>query len=168
MKMKDTEIKESQDIKTEAVCDIPRSENEVYRIARKEYKDRHFVDLRIFFKSKDDGDRLIPSHKGIWIEEAYRQELIAGLVKARNASPVTKPEGEGFNSVVVCDIPVSENEIFRISKGSGSKNSFVDIRRFFEKGGKYVPYKRKGVSIMESSLDDVITGLMGMEPGRSS
>ena len=166
--MKDTQVKENQDFKTEVVCDVPRSENEVYRIARKEYKDRQFVDLRIFFKSKDDGDRLIPSHKGIWIEEAYRQELISGLVKARNASPVEKPEGEGFNSVAVCDISVSENEILRISKGSGSKNSFVDIRRFFEKGGKFVPYKRKGVSITEPALDEVIAGLMGMEPGRSS
>ena len=151
---------ENQHNGTEVIADVSKSESDVYRIARKEYKGRHFVDLRIFFRDKEDRARLIPTHKGICLDETMREELIAGLIKARQASLPAKLEGEAIQSVVVCDIPVSENEVCRISKGSGSKNTFVDVRRFFKKNGEYVPYKRKGISINESVLDDVITGLM--------
>jgi len=160
--MEKTNTKQNEESRTEVVCDVPRSENEVYRIARKEYKGRHFVDLRIFFRAKEDRDRLIPTHKGICLDETLREELIVGLIAARKAT-ATKSEDSKVQSVVVCEIPVSENEVCRISKGSGSKNSFVDIRRFFKKNGGYVPYKQKGVSITESVLDAVITGLMTPE-----
>ena len=154
----------NQDFKTEIICDVKRSETEIYRISRKEYKGRHFMDLRIFFRSKNDRDRLVPTHKGISIAEEIRQEVIVGLINARKASAVTKPEGEKVHSVTICEIPVSETETFRISKGCGSKNAFVDIRCFFKKGNGCFPSKRKGVSITESCLDDVITGLMRTEP----
>lgn len=159
---------QNQDFKTEVVCDVKRNDNEVYRIAHKEYKGANYVDLRIFFKSKDDENRLIPTFKGIWIEESMRQELIRALIDARKAPAVECPEDKEVESQVVCEVPVSEEEIYRISKGSGKKNAFVDVRRFFRREGKFIPYKRKGVSIQESALDDVITGLMKAEPSRQS
>lgn len=162
--MENTEKKETEYNQTNVAADVPRSENDVYRIARKEYKGRHFVDIRIFFRDKQDHTLLIPTHKGICLDEAFREELASGLIRARQAAVVEKSDTDPVRSIMVCDIPLSETEICRISKGAGNKNAFVDVRRFFKKDGDYVPYKRKGVSITESALDDVITGLMEMEP----
>lgn len=161
--MENSTNQENQHNGTEVISDVSRSENDVYRIARKEYKGRRFVDLRIFFRDKEDRDRLIPTHKGICLDETLREEIISGLIRARQASLPEKSEGEAIQSIVVCDIPVSENEVCRISKGSGSKNTFVDVRRFFKKNDAFVPYKRKGLSINEAVLDDVITELMKMD-----
>ncbi len=155
--------RQTPEFKTEVVCEVKRSDSDVYRISRKEYKGKHFVDLRIFYRSKDDADRLIPSGKGIWVEETLLQELITGLISARKFNAGEKPEKGNVTSSVICDIPVSEDEVLRISKGCGSKNVFVDIRRFWRKGSGYCPSKRKGIAIHESSLDDVITGLMRAE-----
>jgi hypothetical protein len=164
----ETTTQETQNNGTKVIADIPRSENDVYRIACKEYKDRHFVDVRIFFRDREDRNRLIPTNKGICLDEARREEVIAGMIRARQADLGEKTDGEAVQSVVICDIPVSETEVCRISKGSGSKNTFVDVRRFFKKNGEYVPYKRKGLSINVASLDDVITGLMEIESPHAS
>ena len=146
------------------LCDVPRSDNDVYRISRKEYKGVWYFDLRIFFRSKADATLLVPTTKGVCFPEKLREEVIAGLIMARKASGVECPEGEQFRSVKVCEVPISETEHYRISKGSGAKNTFVDIRKFFQKDGAYIPSKRKGVSILGGSLDEVITGLMRTEP----
>lgn len=154
----------NQEYQTEVVCDLPRSENEVYRISRREYKGIHYVDLRIFFRSREDKDRLLPAPKGICFEEKHLQALNSGLINARKAPAVQRPEGMDFHSVVIAEIPATETEVYRISKGCGSKNGFVDIRKFFKKNEDYVPYKKKGVSIQDSMLDDVITALISLEP----
>ena len=54
-----------QDEKSETVilADIPRSENDIYRISRKDYKGNRYLDLRSFFRAKDDRSKLVPSAK---------------------------------------------------------------------------------------------------------
>ncbi len=159
----ETTTQENKDFSTEVICIIPRSENEVYRISKIAYKGTSFRDVRIFFKPKQE-DRLAPTKKGLWIEEALLEEVVNGLVIAKNWPKVERPEGAKFHSVTVWEIPLSEKEIYRISKGCGEKNGFVDLRRFFKKDGQFVPYKRKGVTITEACLDQVIEGLQLTEP----
>jgi len=151
-----------QDVKQEIVvlADVPRSENDIYRISRKDYKGNRYLDLRIFFRAKDNKAKLVPSAKGVCFAEKFREPVIAGLIKARTAPQAVRPEGVSVASFTVCDIPISGTEIFRISKGCGQKATFVDIRKFYSKDGAYFPSKRKGVSIPESALEDVILGLM--------
>lgn len=146
------------------LCDIPRSENDLYRITRKQFRGNCYTDLRIFFKPKGNELLLAPSSHGLCFPDKFRKDIIAGLIKARQTDLPERAEGGEFASVKVCEIPISETERYRISKGSGPKNAFVDVRKFFLKDGAYVPSRRKGVSILGSSLDDVITGLMRTEP----
>ena len=150
------------------LTDVPRSENDVYRISQKDYKGNRYLDLRIFFRAKDDRNKLVPSAKGVCFAEKFREPVIAGLIKARTAPQAVRPEGVSVASVTVCDIPASETEIFRISKGCGQKATFIDIRKFYSKDGSYFPSKRKGVSIPESALEDVILGLMPSSPAHAA
>ena len=150
------------------LADIPRSENDIYRISQKDYKGNRYLDIRIFFRAKDDKAKLVPSAKGVCFAEKFREPVIAGLIKARTAPQAVRPEGVSVASVTVCDIPASETEIFRISKGCGQKATFVDIRKFYSKDGSYFPSKRKGVSIPESALEDVILGLMPSSPAHAA
>lgn len=153
---------ESQNL---VLCDVPRSENDIYRISRTEFKGERYIDLRIFFRSREDASRYIPAYKGVCFPEKLREDMIAGLIVAKHAPEVEKLEGEQFRSVKIVEIPVSQTECWRISKGSGAKNAFVDIRKFMAReGGAFFPSKTKGVSILETSLEDVILGLMRTEP----
>ena len=112
------------------LCDVPRSENDFYRISRKEYKGERYIDLRIFFRSREDASHLVPTSKGVCFREKLREDVIAGLIMARKAPDVECPAGEQFRSVKIFEIPLSETEHYRISKGAGAKNAFVDIRKF--------------------------------------
>ncbi len=150
------------------LCDVPRSGNDVYRISRNVYKGERYVDIRIFFRSKQDATLLVPTTKGVCFPEKLREDVIAGLIMARKASGVECPEGEQFRSVKILEVPISETEHYRISKGAGAKNEFVDIRKFFQKDGAYIPSKTKGVSILGTALDQVITGLMQNEPDHAA
>ena len=138
------------------------------RTTTTDYKGSHYLNIRIFFRAKDDTGTLRPSLKGVCFPEKLREPVIAGLIKARTAPQAVRPEGQSVASVTVCDIPVSETEIFRISKGCGQKATFVDIRKFYSKDGSYFPSKRKGVSIPESALEDVILGLMPSSPAHAA
>jgi len=102
--------------------------------------------------------------------EKIREDIITGLILARQAPEVECPEGEQFRSVKILEVPVSGTEQFRISKGRGSKNTYVDIRKFFQaqKDGAFVPSRTKGLSILGISLDEVITGLMRTEPDHAA
>jgi len=151
---------QNEQSETVVLCDVPRSENDIYRISRNAYKGNRYIDLRVFFRAKDDRSKLVPTSKGVCFAEIFREPVIAGLIKARTAPQPVRTEGVSVASITVCDIPVSETEIFRISKGCGQKTTFVDIRKFFAKDGSYFPSKKKGVSIPESALEEVILGLM--------
>lgn len=155
---------ENEQPKNVVLCDVPRSENDLYRISRNDFKGERYIDLRIFFRSKEDASHYIPTSKGVCFPERLREDVIAGLIMAKAAPAVERAEGEIFSSVKICEIPISETECYRISKGTGEKNTFVDIRKFFQKDGAYVPSKTKGVSILGTALQDVILGLMRTEP----
>ncbi len=160
---------QNEQTKNVVLCDVPRSGNDVYRISRNDYKGERYIDIRIFFRSKEDAALLIPTSKGVCFPEKLREDVIAGLIVAKAAPSVERKEGEIFSSVKICEIPISETEYYRISKGAGAKNTFVDIRKFFQqKDGAYVPSKTKGVSILGTSLQDVILGLMRTEPEHSA
>ncbi len=151
--------------KNVVLSDVLRSENDVYRITLTEFKGERYLDLRIFFRSKEDAALFIPTSKGVCFPEKLREEVIAGLIMARVAPVVERAEGEIFSSVKICEIPISETECWRISKGAGAKNTFCDIRKFIaQKDGAFFPSKTKGVSILGTSLQDVILGLMRTEP----
>ena len=154
----------NEQTKNVVLCDVPRAGNDVYRISRNDYKGERYIDLRIFFRSKEDAALFIPTSKGVCFPEKLREDVIAGLIMARVAPLAERKEGELFSSVRICEIPISETECWRISKGAGAKNTFVDMRKFFQKDGVYLPSKTKGVSILATSLQDVILGLMRTEP----
>lgn len=153
---------------TTVLCDVPRSENDVYRISLKECKRGRYIDLRIFFRNPEDASLFLPTLKGVCFREMLREDVIAGLIMARQAPDVERQEGEEFRCVKICEIPLSVTERLRISKGAGARNTFVDVRWFLQKDGVFVPSKRRGVAILPSSIDEVILGLMRTEPERSA
>lgn len=161
--MSETQVKTKKEVKSEVVCDIPRSENDVYRISQGEGNGTAFVDLRIFFRSKDGGN-LLPTKKGIAIKAQFRKEVLVGLQSAKQAvAPPAAAGDQKVQSVAICDIPISESEIYRISKGRGKEACYVDLRVFFKNGeGVYSP-TRKGIAIWEAALDGVIQGLQKVE-----
>jgi hypothetical protein len=157
-----TQIEQPKNV---VLCDVPRSENDIYRITRTEFKGERYLDLRIFFRSKEDASLYIPAFKGVCFPEKLREDVIAGLIMAKASPQVERAEGEMFSSVKICEIPISQTECYRISKGAGAKNAFVDLRKFItQKDGAFFPSKTKGVSILGTSLQDVILGLMRTEP----
>lgn len=145
---------------TKEICDVPRSEMEVYRIARKEYRGLSFIDIRVFRRALEDPDHLVPLwNKGIWIEDVFLDDVIAGLIKAQEAACIEKPINASLHEktdIVIEQIPATEREVYRITKG----HEFVEIRRYMKIiGDKWRCYQTKGIVIQESSLEDVIHGL---------
>lgn len=67
----------------QAVYSFKRNENEEVRVSIGEYKDKTYVDCRIFFETKT-GD-WSPTKKGITIASDLVPELIKGLEKASEA-----------------------------------------------------------------------------------
>jgi len=55
----------------EKVIVIERSDTEELRIAPREYKGRHYVDIRVFYLPEDNPE-MIPTRKGVTI---YKKEL---------------------------------------------------------------------------------------------
>lgn len=164
----ETQTAVENETKITVLADVPRSENDIYRISRKDYKGKQYLDLRIFFRAKNDPATLVASSKGVCFRQMLREDVIAGLIKAKSASTPAIPEGKNIASVTVCDIQVSETELFRISKGCGTKNTFVDVRKFMSRDGNYFPSKRKGITIQESALEEVILGLMQTESANAA
>ncbi len=64
----ENETKEPTTFATEKLVDIKKSENEVIRIAKSEYRGSRYIDIRIFFETKEGGEYR-PTRKGIAIKE---------------------------------------------------------------------------------------------------
>ena len=62
----------------QTIYQFPRNENEAICFRIHEYKNRKYVDLRIFFKSKQ-GDEMFPTKKGITVGLEHLAELKKGL-----------------------------------------------------------------------------------------
>jgi len=149
---------------TQVIDHVERNGNEEYQIARKEKDGKFFIDLRIFYIPEGTEGLFIPKKQGIWIPEELRTEVITGLVQAKDYPTPALPEGKEVVSEVVCDIALPDGDMLRVSKGRGTINAFVDLRRCYKdkKSGEFRETK-KGVSILESSLDGVIEGLQKSE-----
>ena len=68
------------EVKSEMICEVPKSETEVYRVSKGQYNGTGFVDLRIFFKGKDG--KFLPSKKGLAVRGAALKAVIEGLERA--------------------------------------------------------------------------------------
>ena len=78
--MKTAQKEPKEELKSEMVCEVPRSESEVYRISKGRYNGTGFVDLRIFFKGKDG--KFLPSKKGLAMRGDALKAVIEGLERA--------------------------------------------------------------------------------------
>lgn len=62
------------------MIEITKNNNEVIRIATNHFKEKDYVDIRVFYKDKKTGDTL-PSKKGITLvrDKGLFQQLMKGL-----------------------------------------------------------------------------------------
>ena len=66
-------------MENEVIYRFPRKQDEEVYISLREYKDRQYIDLRIFFQPKDS-DEMRPTKKGITIEIELLKELKKGIL----------------------------------------------------------------------------------------
>ena len=69
----------------EVVFEIPKGKYEKIRITRGEFKDRVYLDIRIFFIEQNSGE-LKPSKKGITIPLAFLPQLTSALIHCEKAN----------------------------------------------------------------------------------
>jgi len=62
------------------VHSFQKNESEEIRISLREYKNRHYLDLRLFFQPQDQRE-MVPSKKGITVSIEFLPELKRGLLK---------------------------------------------------------------------------------------
>lgn len=155
----------SVEFKTQVVADVPRTERDVYRIAKKEYRGLRYVDIRIYYRTVEDGDPCIHSIHGIWIEEPFLDDVIEGLERTKEAPFVPEPEGKKFHDIVISHIPVMEGECYRVTKGHG----YAEVRRYLiDKEKRWRLHMRRGIAINDECLDGVIEVLKRARKGKSS
>ena len=57
---------------------LKKNDEEEVRVSSREYKDRKYIDLRIWFKPKDGG-KMAPTKKGLTLSEDLFLEMVAKL-----------------------------------------------------------------------------------------
>ncbi len=62
------------------VHSFQKNESEEIRFSLREYKNRHYLDLRLFFQPEDKRE-MVPSKKGITVAVEFLPELKRGLLK---------------------------------------------------------------------------------------
>ena len=67
--------------KAEVVHAFPKSPEEEIRFTLRQYKDRHYVDVRLWFQPSNGGD-YHPTKKGITVSLEYLAELRKGFERA--------------------------------------------------------------------------------------
>lgn len=164
--MKNLDYDRSGDFKTKVICDVPINGREVYRISNKEYRGMRHVDLRIFAKAIEDETRFIPRIEGLWIERELLDDVIEGLVLAKDTPVRRSLSGAGDNRIIVWQFYATEWDIYRFYKLRRKDAEFVELRRMMlNSDRKWGPYYRKGVVLETRLLDAVIEGLR--KAGRS-
>ncbi len=78
------EMNETEPNSSEIIADVPRSETEIIRISRREYKGVHYVDLRVFFKDKQT-EEFRPTKKGLTIKKDQIHEVAKAVCLAEEA-----------------------------------------------------------------------------------
>jgi len=71
-------------MENQIVHSMKRTENEEVRVSIRSFKDKVYLDLRIFFKSAQSGE-WIPSKKGLTLSTELISSLREGLEKAEQA-----------------------------------------------------------------------------------
>lgn len=71
-------------MENQTVHSIKRTENEEVRVSIRNFKEKVYLDLRIFFKGKQ-ADEWIPSKKGLTLSTELVGSLREGLEKAEQA-----------------------------------------------------------------------------------
>ena len=69
----------------QVVFEIPRGKHERIRISRGEFKDKVYLDIRLFFTDPKTGE-LKPTKKGITIPQAFLPQLTSVLVQCEKGS----------------------------------------------------------------------------------
>ena len=62
------------------VHSFPKNESEEIRLSLREYKNRHYLDVRLFFQPVNQTE-MVPSKKGLTIGVDFLPELKRGLIK---------------------------------------------------------------------------------------
>lgn len=72
--------------KVHVIHTFQKNPEEEVRLTLREYKDRHYLDLRLWFQPSDGGDYR-PTKKGITLSLDYLPELKKGLERAGKLAP---------------------------------------------------------------------------------
>ena len=80
--METTETKENIASNVVILAEIQKSDSEIIRISRREYRGVHYIDTRVFFETKKDG-QYRPTRKGIVVREDLFGELTEGILQAK-------------------------------------------------------------------------------------
>ena len=84
-KEKPKEVSEKSEVNSsEIIADIERSETEIIRVSKREYKGAEYVDLRVFFKDKQT-EEYRPTKKGLTIKKDQIHEVAKAVCLAEEA-----------------------------------------------------------------------------------
>ena len=72
--------------------DIQKNGLEVLRVERTSYKGKQYIGCRVYVPSKDDGETLLPTKKGVTLTPDLARQ--AGLEMARLADEIEPENGD--------------------------------------------------------------------------
>lgn len=146
------------------IKDIPRFENDLYRVSAWTGKEGLFLKLQVHFRGKEDGN-LIPTEDEFSLRAQYRGQVADALVMAKNGAELPAPQGdEKFTSRVVLTIPIGDGKFYEVNKIRGTKNRYVGLRYCRQsEDGERILHSDRGISILESSVDGVVEALRSQE-----
>ncbi len=155
--------KESTKHSDKIIKDVPRFENDIYRVSSWTGKDgASFLDLHVYYKKNGEFTK---TKEGMNVRSDFRKEIAEALVAAKSAPALSLPaEGKNCETVLVTSVSISETEQYQVSKVRGPKNSFVRISYAFKGDeGNFIPNGKKALSILESSVEGVVEALKSPE-----
>jgi hypothetical protein len=155
-------MNETKKDQNKIVKDIPRLENDIYRVMAWLGKEGiPFISLQVFFKKNGSYKK---TKEAVHLSASLRQVVTKALLVAKNDSELPVPQEKKFEARFITSVPVSEEGVFQISKVRGSKNSAVRISYAGRnEKGEFVPSPKRSLSILESSVEGVTDALMSPE-----
>jgi hypothetical protein len=85
--MKTAKVKEVKEeaverqVEPEIIADVKRSDSEVIRVSKKQFKGVSYLDLRVYFKP-EGAEGYLPSKKGITVRKEQIHELAKAVCQA--------------------------------------------------------------------------------------
>jgi len=71
------------------VADIRRGDDEIYRVALKQYEGRPYLDLRIWARATSGGNQFVPTKKGVSLRRAAIPELLDAIKRGADMLAAT-------------------------------------------------------------------------------